>query len=76
MPNVASQIWPHLPSDKSVPKQQQRGDLASAMYPDLVKAKPPFDPIGDYYRTMNESLLRNLRELNRRVDERLAKEKR
>jgi hypothetical protein len=70
MANVANQIWPHLPSDKPAPTQQQRGDLASAMYPGLApKPKPPTNP----YR---EALLRNLRLANAAADARLAREKR
>jgi hypothetical protein len=58
--SAAASIYPHLPSDKPVaPSWTGRTEsVASAMYP-RPKAQPP--------NPQRESLLRNLRELNSRL---------
>jgi hypothetical protein len=65
----AGQIWSHLPSADPEPPQRQQPRLADVMYPDLVPQQPKPAAYSD-----RESLLRNLRELNRRISERLARE--
>jgi hypothetical protein len=69
-PSAAEALYPNLRAAvPERPEQQQRGSLASAMYPSqMPRPKPLPDPNRD-------SLLRNLRELNQRIDERLARER-
>ena len=59
---VASQIWPHLPSDKSSPKKQEGGSIADAIWPNLAP-KAPAPP-----NSNRERLLRGLRALNARLE--------
>jgi hypothetical protein len=58
-----------VPSDKSAPKQQQRGSVAAAMWPSLAP-KPKPQPNSD-----RASLLRHLREAIAAADARLARER-
>jgi hypothetical protein len=65
---AAGQIWRNLPSAEPEPQgQRQQPRLAEALYPSLAPPKP--SAYSD-----RESLLRNLRELNARIDARLQKE--
>jgi hypothetical protein len=71
MPNsAAGQIWPHLRQGTPEPVEQQQrtpNSVADAMYP-----RPPKPPSNPY----RDSLLRGLRELNRKIDERMERERR
>ena len=67
-PNAAQAIYGHLP--QGTPDVAQRRDdppasVAAAMYP-----RPQPQPINPY----REILLRNLRELRQRIDERMRRE--
>jgi hypothetical protein len=66
--NAAGQIWPPLRTDDGPPRQQQPAQTLATLFP-KPQPKPPSNPD-------RESLLRHLRELNRRIDERLARERR
>jgi hypothetical protein len=67
MPNTAAgQIWPHLPSAARPERAQTGPRLSEAMYP-RPQPKPPTNSDRD-------SLLRGLRELNRKIDERMERE--
>jgi hypothetical protein len=69
MPNsAAGQIWPHLPSAARPERAQTGPRLADAMYP-RPHPKPPTN-------SDRESLLRGLRELNAKIDARMARERR
>jgi hypothetical protein len=70
MANAAGQIWPHLKSD-GPPKQQRAQSLSAAMYPSLTPQAKARD---DWRERDRQSLLKGLRELNARIDARLARE--
>jgi hypothetical protein len=69
---TAAAIWPHLAADRPAPREQPRqtSPLAAAMYPGLAaKSRPlPSNP-------QRDALLRNLRDLNAKIDARLKKGK-
>jgi hypothetical protein len=51
-PSAAQSLYPHLKSQER-PVQQQRGDLASVMYPGNVKPRPiPEDPYLAYMQRL------------------------
>jgi hypothetical protein len=69
-PTAAQALFPHLRQGTPDPVEQQRpaSSLAQSMFSSLApKPKPP----PNYSR---ESLLRNLRELNAKIDARLQRE--
>jgi hypothetical protein len=69
-PSAAESLFPHLPHRSDVVAKRQEVTLAEAMYP--RQARPPSNnPYSD-----RDSLLRNLRELNARIDARLEGERR
>jgi hypothetical protein len=65
-PSAAAALYPHLRRDD--PPQPPRAQRLATLFP-RPQTKPPSNP-------GRESLLRHLRELNRRIDERLARERR
>jgi hypothetical protein len=71
MPNSASQIWPHLQSGERREQQQREQSLSAALYPSLT---PQAKARQAAHSADRASLLRHLRELNARVDERLRRE--
>jgi hypothetical protein len=55
-PTLASNIWPHLKTDKEPAQPQRRqNDLASAMYPSLPRPKPPPHPLLPRLKRAGES---------------------
>jgi hypothetical protein len=80
-PSAASQIWPHLaqgtPNEVA---QSKRNSLGDALWPQLsreAKQREAAQARWDEWRKRDrESLLRHLRELNARIDARLARERR
>jgi hypothetical protein len=76
---AAGQIWPHLPHDDGRVAKQSKRTVADALWPSLsreAKAKEAAQARWDEWRKRDrDSLLRNLRELNARIDARLARER-
>ena len=73
-PSAAEALYPHLRNDvgPARPPQQRTSLLAQAMYPALT---PQAKPRNDWRERDRQSLLRGLRELNAKIDARLAKER-
>ena len=69
-PSAAASIYPHLKSGTpDVVERRQQGSIADALFPHLKPPAPkPSNPDRD-------SLLRNLRELRQRMEQRLARER-
>jgi hypothetical protein len=66
--SAARALYPHLKSQERPTQRPSNKSVADAMWPSLApKPKPPPNPD-------RESLLRNLRELNARIDARLKRE--
>jgi hypothetical protein len=67
----ATDIWSHLPSEAPKVREtpRQRNPLAESMWPSLApKPQPKSNP-------QRDALLRNLRDLNAKIDARLKKGK-
>jgi hypothetical protein len=67
-PTAAAALWPNLPrgTPEPVQRSERNESVAAAMYP-RPQPKPPTN-------SDRESLLRGLRELNRKIDERMERE--
>jgi hypothetical protein len=70
-PSAAAALYPHLKSDDP-PKQAQRAQsLSAAMYPALTQRAKAW---AEWRERDRQSLLKGLRELNAKIDARLARE--
>jgi hypothetical protein len=67
----AQALYPNLPSAAREPVQQRTPNLGDAMWPSLSREAKATEARRSSDR---ERLLRNLRELNARIDARFAKE--
>jgi hypothetical protein len=72
-PTAAGQIWPNLPKGERPERAQTGPRLSAAMWPqhNSRNAQPKSPQHSD-----RDSLLRHLRELNRKIDERMERERR
>jgi hypothetical protein len=66
-PSAAQALYGHLPSAAREPIKQSEPRLADALWP---RPKPPTRGWSD-----RDALLRNLKELNQRIDARLQRER-
>jgi len=70
---AAGQIWPHLKTGEPPEQQQRAQSLAAALYPPPTPQAKAREAARSSQR---DALLRNLRDLNERIDKRLRREER
>jgi len=78
-PSAAQALYGHLPSASREPVQQRTPNIADAMWPSLsreAKAQEAHRQRWDEWcKRQRDNLLQGLRELNQKIDARLARER-
>ena len=71
-PSAAKSLYPHLPTAERAERSPTGQSLAASMYPQQT---PQAKRIQEWRARQKATLLRNLRELNQKIDKRLARER-
>ena len=78
-PSAAQALFGHLPSASREPVQQRQPNIGDAMWPNLSREAKAQDAQrqrwDEWRKRQRDSVLRGLRELNRKIDARLARER-